>query len=99
MRSLRRVWLISALALVGAAVACTLNPQPLPPDTDFEPGNDAGAFGTRDSAPAQPDPSQNADAAGASSDSGLEDGTDAAPTPDADGGDAGDAGGDGGDGG
>jgi hypothetical protein len=50
------VWVLAASGL-GVAVACSLNPQPLPPDT---PGSDAGNHGNLDGA----NPAENHDAKG-----------------------------------
>lgn len=87
----RKLGILAALAAAGAFVACTLNPQPLPPDDErstFSPG-DAGSNadgGTFNGDPTTPP----------TSDAG-------APVPHgeggADGSDGGDAGSDGGDGG
>lgn len=87
----RKLGIFAALAAAGAFVACTLNPQPLPPDDErstFSPG-DAGSNadgGTFNGDPTTPP----------TSDAG-------APVPHgeggADGSDGGDAGSDGGDGG
>ena|SRR4249920_1127065 len=70
---------LAALVLATAAAACSLNPQPFPPDnpdgslglTDSGKGNDSSTFG---------------DATGASPDA-----SDAEPPPEGDAGDAGDA--------
>ena len=75
---MKRVVVLVAFVMAAAA-ACSLNPQPFPPDnpdaaqglTDSGKGNDSSTFG---------------DATGASPDA-----SDAEPVPESDGGDAGDA--------
>jgi hypothetical protein len=91
---LPKLALLAALGVAGAFVACTLNPQPLPPDDErssFGPGDasgssDSGSF-TND--PLSP-PNQDAGAPAPNNGDGGTGG-------DGDGGDAGDAGPDGGD--
>ena len=85
---LRKLSLLAALAAAGAFVACTLNPQPLPPsdenaafgDSDASTRSDSGSF-TAD--PETPPPNQDA----------------GAPAPNGEGGLDGDGGSEGGDGG
>ena len=86
----RHVALLAAATSVAAFVACTLNPQPLPPRDDFggessfaDAGgrSDSGTFNTGPQAPS-------ADAAAIDM-----------PSPDSEGGAGGDGGSDGGDGG
>ena len=85
---MRRALVLAALAggITAAVVACTLNPQPLPP-SDFASADDADAGAKQDSGNFGETPTPSADAAP---------GSDAGRQDDTDGGDAGD-GGDGGD--
>ncbi len=88
----RRFRIVAALGVVGAFVACAvdpLNPQPLPPSNEFGGESDASAYRPADSGTLATDPSGDK-------------GSDAASVPPeapSDGGDAGDVGdaGDGGD--
>ena len=78
---MKRVYIAIVVALVGAAGACGLNPQPIPPDT-----NDA-ALGPPDASKQSNDASSGGDATGA-----IPDASDAGPVPESDGGeDASDA--------
>ncbi len=63
----RRTYLLGALAVVTAGVACTLNPQPLPP---IEEGAAApgGGFATKDSGSRQDDEPGAVDDAGMGAD-------------------------------
>ncbi len=96
----RRLQLLAALAVLLAFVACTLNPQPLPPlDPENAASADAGSFGTtRDSGTRTDDeePSAVSDAGASPPDGGAGDAGDAGDDA-GDGGDAGDDAGDGGD--
>ena len=85
---MRRAIVLAALAggITAAVVACTLNPQPLPP-SDFSSDNDSDASTSTDGGFSGTTPEPNADAAA---------GGDGGRLDDTDGGDAGD-GGDGGD--
>lgn len=47
--TLRRAYLVAALSLTAFGIACTLNPQPLPPTDQIAP-SDGGAFGGGDAA-------------------------------------------------
>jgi hypothetical protein len=86
---LRTIWLAAALAGVAVVAACTLNPQPLPPEASGGSFEDAGfASPAPDSGPVSRADSPAADAA-TQIDAAL---PQAAPEPDA--GDAGDAGAD-----
>ena len=77
---MKRVYIAIVVALVGAAGACGLNPQPIPPDT-----NDA-ALGPSDASKQSNDASPS-DAAG-----GIPDvGTDSEPVPESDAGSDADA--------
>ena len=90
MMRLRRPFFLSALLVVATAAACTLNPQPLPPEPGIEDGADAGSsFGsadaTRDSAAANPTVPGDGGSGADGSQTGDGDGS----TPNGDGGDAG----------
>ena len=97
----RRFQLFGALAVVTLFVACTLNPQPLPPVFDPNDDNNAapgGSFGGRDSG-SRADDEGNSEAATSAPDAGaLRDaGDDGEVDAGDDAGDAGDDAGDAGD--
>lgn len=95
MKTGRKLTLLAVLGVAGAFVACTLNPQPLPPrdneassfgDQDGSTArSDAGSFGTDPETP----PTQDAgavpldDGDGGADDGGADDGGDAADSGDA----------------
>lgn len=79
----RRAYTAAALAALAKLVACTLNPQPLPPIDNGAESGEGGAFGSHDAG----SKAEGSD----SSDAGL------TPSYDADAGDGGDADADAGD--
>jgi hypothetical protein len=101
MMRLRRVYLVTALGVVGALAACTLNPQPLPPkdnneatfgDGGFTTAADSGSAASKtgtDAArdPNAPPPDGQAPASGLD-DGGLDGGLDDGGLDGGDGGDA-----------
>ena len=79
MRTGRKLALLAALGLAGAFVACTLNPQPLPPSDeassfgdDSGSRSDGGVFGTDPRTPsdAAPVPNDNNEGGAGSGDAG-----------------------------
>jgi hypothetical protein len=81
-----RLLLLASLSITAVAVACTLNPQPLPPEDSSFAGGDNDASAKSDSGIFSP---TTADASPGRTDEGGAD-SDASPTPN-DAGDAGDA--------
>jgi hypothetical protein len=88
MRRALSPWIAFGIALTGAAIACTLNPQPLPPDGfASEPGDDdEKAGGGASNAPAPPESPDAGFAADASGGGNRDAGADVEPVPSGDGG-------------
>jgi len=78
---MKRVLLLLLAVALAAPAACSLNPQPFPPD------NPDGAFGPPDATKQDNDASALGDATGGVPDAG----SDGEPVPESDAGDAGDA--------